>query len=308
MLRSDVIRRVQQAIGETTDQDTPIDDWIDDAIAEIYAESDWPWKYDSTIVVAKGAIQDLTADWTVGGVALTNLTNEPATQALANNYVEGLIQLAEGHVYEIESWVLGGTMTVTPAIIEATAVAGATTIIGHDVVRLPSTLETVMNVTDNEQPLNMSRRKVPHNRFYPDPFSVIQTLAYEWGTNGVDSNGVVRLVIWPPIDTDRNYMIHYRKKPVFPTADGDDLEAVTGIPAQFHRAIVAYAIYEAKKDEYERPDQNGEYLDYQRWIIRMKKFAKSDAGKIYVLQSRTRQPMYRHQVTLPSDLQVTEGT
>lgn len=281
--------RVRDSLGEPVDLDDEILRWIIDALSEIHASSRWPWDQDTITQLARGVLTDVDGDFTKGGTQLTNLTNQP-TQEVATDYVGGLVRLSSGgNIYEITSWNTAvGIMQVATEIVDPTA-TGSSLTIGADLITLNTDIESVQIVQDQEQPRNLQHRRQTWTRFYPDPFALLGSRPVAWDTKGVDAAGDVQMRLFPMPSEDRIYYITYHARPSLPdsgTADSVEIEALTGIPKRFHKIIVARAIYEAKKFDFERQDQIPELAEFLDGIGRMKKYADTSAGRLYILQSR----------------------
>ena len=297
MQLGDIKSRVRTSLAEPSDLDAEILEWIQDALLEIHSEGRWPWDMKDGTVLSRGVLTTVTGTWDPAaghGAAADQIVvvaNEPV-QAIADDYVGGLIRLSgAGNTYVISTWdVATNLITIEPGttgIIDAAETAG-TMEIAEDLISLPSNVASVDTVVDhlNFRPLN--NRREAWARFWPDPFTFLGSEPVDWGTLGVDSSGNILMRLFPLPDADKIYYLLYHARPTVPvtaTADTVEMEALTGIPQQFHKVIVARAIYESKKAEFERVTQIPEFGEFKDGIARMKKYAKSSHGKIEVLQS-----------------------
>ena len=280
--------RVQDAIGaSSTELTSQIATFVTDAIRDIHSAGRWPWDLRTEMFTVRGAITG-TATWTKGAdpAEVTLVTGNPATAALAAEYVGGLIKLTD-NIYEIDAWNQGtGVLTVDPAVIDASGTAADVTII-QDMVALASDVETVLEITDMAYPrVLFGRVGTQRKRFWPDPFQVIGAHPYEWWVRGVDASGNIELVLYPPPDADRMYQIQYWRRVQLPTSDGEELEAITGIPERFHPVIVAGGKYRAFEFEFENEGVKASaQSEFYSGISRLRNFSRQDAGAIRRLRS-----------------------
>jgi len=278
--------RVQDAIGaSSTELASQIGTFVSDIIRDIHASGRWPWDRRSEMFTARGAITG-TATWTKGATTVTLNTGNVATQALADEYVSGLIKLST-NIYEIDGWVQStGVLTVSPAILDASGTTASVTII-QDMVSMPTDVETVIEVVDMAYPRVLGARAGNlRKRLWPDPFLVIGAYPYEWWTRGVNSAGDIELILYPPPNEDRMYQVEYWRRVQLPTVDGDELEVVTGIPERFHPVIVAGGKYRAFEFEFENEGvKAAAQAEFLTGLSRLRNFSRPDAGAIRQLRS-----------------------
>lgn len=302
----EVKQRVLDSLGALSGEiDAQVVNFVQDSLRDIHAHTFWPWDRDTATFTSRGDIV-ATATWTQGQSAIVLDTGNVSTQARADEYVGGLVQLAGSNVYEVATYdQASSTITLDSEIIDASQSAAAVIII-QDTIVLPAAVETVIDVVDFLFPRVLG--KVAGNlrqRRWPNPFEVIGAIPYEWYTRGVDAGGNVRLVLYPPPDEDRKYTVEYWRRPVFPTADSDEMEAVTGIPERFHPVIVAGAKYRAYEFEFENDSVKGAALmEFKNGLSRMMENGASDAGAMRVLKSgrvKVRNPFGRQTSYWPTD-------
>ena len=269
------------------DIDTPVLNFINDAIRDIHAAGRWPWDRRGTTFTTRGDIAG-TATWVQGALTVAISTGNPATQALANEYIRGLIKLAGANVYEITAWDQStSTITLASEILEASTGGTPTAFqVIQDMVTLPATVESVIDVIDHLFPRVLAKHVERWQRLWPDPFLVIGGLPDRWWAKGVDATGNVEIVLYPPPDTNRVYMVDFWRRPAFPTNDADDLAAVTGIPERFQPTIIAGAKYRAFEFEFETDTvKAAAYGEFQRGLANMRAYGRTDSGIQRVLRS-----------------------
>lgn len=302
----DVKQRVRDSLGAISGEiDTQVANFIEDAIRDIHAHSRWVWDRDRLTFTARADVVG-TGTWTRGTTSITLDTGNVASQSLADEYVGGLIKLNGANIYEISAWNQStGVITTDSEIIDADGSATALQII-QDTVTLDSDVDSVIDVTDYLFPRILAKRTGhTKRRYWPDPFQEIGALPYEWWTRGVDSAGDVRLMIYPPPDADRTYELEYWKRPRFPSSDGDEMEAATGIPEKFHPVIVDGAKFYAFEFEFENEATKATaFAKFSRGLDRMRENSRLNAGAPRVLRSdraRVRDPFGRQTEYWPTD-------
>jgi len=290
----DMKDRVRQSLGAASDELTSeVLRFIIDSLLDIDKAGRWPWNRSTETVTARGRLS-FNATWTK---ATTTVTTDGdvtgvASQADADLYVGGLIQLNGSNIYEISAWTYASgndTITVTPAIIDATASAATACLAIQDNLTLPLTVSSVKSVTD----MLLPRQLVPqpsenHSRFWPNPFELLGAWPERWFTRG-SSSGAVELVLFPPASEDRVYFIDYYQTPTLPTSstlDAIEMDALTGIPEKFHSVVVAGAIAKALQFDYENIEQVGMWkAEFQLGLRDMRKYARTDVGKVHAMGS-----------------------
>lgn len=303
----EVKQRVRDALGAISGEiDTQVANFIEDAIRDIHAHARWPWDRDALTFTTRGAIVDATATWTVGTTSVVLDTGNVASQSLANEYLNGLIKLNGANVYEISAWDQAtATLTLDSEIIDASGTAAGAQIV-QDMITLPSSVESVIDVIDYLFPRTL-RKKTGHTRqrFWPDPFVAIGGLPFEWWIRGVDSAGDVRMVLYPPPSEDRTYQLEFWKRPSFPASDADEIESVTGIPERFHPVLVAGAKYKAYEFEFENDGVKAHaFAEFARGLANMMETGRPNAGAIRRLKSarvNRRDPFAPQDTFWPSD-------
>ncbi len=293
MLRSDVKARARDSAGlASTELDDELNRMVDDTLLEMHRHSNWPWNDADTNVTIRGDAV-MTCTWALAATVVTTVSGEPAA-GLLPEYVGGMIQLNGANTYKITSWA-AGTIGISAEIIDATQAAATAAIAIQDVITMPSSVESVEEVIDQLTPRKLrDTSEKRRNRLYPNPFNHIGVDPAEWWTYGSDAAGNVELVIFPPATSDRNLRITYRQTPTLPTADNDDLLVVTGIPVKFHPVITAGLKYRMYQFEFENQATMGAaLLEYREGLADMKKWAKTDAGKVHALKTRHSRPLTR---------------
>ena len=287
---SDIKDRVMQAMGAVSGElDTEVENFCKDALADIHGEGWWPWNRRSVSITAK-KLQSGACTYSQGATTITVATTGlVADQDEADLYAGGLIQLEGGNTYTVVSYTFSTKVVVVDSTIvdaDAAADSGAYEL-AQDQLELPVAVESVVAVHDVLQDFTL--RAVPtirRRRLWPDPFRVTGTRPDEWWVGGVNSSGNLVLSLYPFPDADRNYVVDYWKKLAVPSADGDELEDITGIPTRFHPVIVARGKEKAfefeDESEIKRAHAAAEYL---RGVKKMKSFAKLNAGAMRQLHS-----------------------
>ena len=302
----EVKQRVRDSLGAVTGEiDTQVAAFVEDSLRDIHGHTQWPWDRDTLMFTSRADIVG-TATWTRGTSTITLNTGNVASQSLADEYVGGLIKLAGANIYEIVSYTqASSTITVDSEIIDADGAAAQCQII-QDVITLPAAVESVIDIVDYLYPRVLG--KIAGNlrqRRWPDPFEVIGAIPYEWYARGVDGSGNVRVVLYPPPDEDRQYQCEYWRRPVLPTQDSDEIEAITGIPERFHPVVVAGAKYRAYEFEFENDSVKGAaMMEFQRGLSRMMENGRPDHGTMRILKSnriKTRSPFGRQTEYWPTD-------
>jgi len=301
-----VKERVRDSLGAISGEiDTQVLNFIDDAIRDIHGAGRWPWDLDSGTFTSRADIVGTTT-WTKGATTTVLDTGNVASQALADEYVGGLIKLAGANVYEVTAYVQStSTLTLDSEIIDASGTASAFQFI-QDKVTLGSDVESVIDVVDYLFPQVLGKRDGhTRQRLWPDPFVVIGGIPGEWWARGVDASGNVEIILYPPPDEDRAYAIEYWRRPRFTATDGDEMEAATGIPERFHPVIVAGAKYRAYEFEFEQDSVKAmAFGEFQRGLDNMRQFGRHNAGVARRLGSdrrRSRNPFGRQDSYWPTD-------
>jgi len=282
----DIKTRVSDAIGgnDGTDLVPEIARWVLDAITDVHSVTQWPWDKKQTTIRIRASVTG-TATWTLDDLSIVLDTGNVATQALADEYTNGLI-LMGGEVYTVDSYTQA-TSTIVPSAPTVTAGTALAFTMIQDLHTLDATVESVVEVVDlkNNRRLRAIGPNARH-RMYPDPFDSLGAQPQDWWVRGVDDLGNVELGVYPPASVDTLLLVEYYRRPVLPSADGDNIEAITGIPDRFHPVIVARA--KSKAFEFER--ENGDVraradFEYDQGIRRMKALADADTGRLLQAES-----------------------
>lgn len=279
-------QKIRESIGAATGElDDEIEGWATDAIEDIWAEVPRaPWNLKSGTFLARGRLAG-TATWTLGQDSIVLNTSGVATQVLADEFVNGLINI--GNHYVVTSYHQPSqTVRTATEIIDASGAASAYTFI-QDMNTLPAVVDQVFTVRDLLQPrpitmLNGNQRR----RLWPDPFLSIGADPREAWVRGVDEFGRRELGLYPPPSADRVYFFEFYRGAALPTKDEDELEHITGIPRHFHPVITARG--KIKAFEFERESGQPRALVDFEWangIKNMRKFRGANAGALRQVES-----------------------
>ncbi|MFQ5380016.1 MAG: hypothetical protein ACE5EF_00125 [Dehalococcoidia bacterium] len=284
------------AIGAVAGElDAEIIDFCQNAILDIHAEGRWPWDRDSVSIRAEKLISG-TCTYSQGATTVTLDTGGVSSQATADLYDHGLIQLEGGSTYTISAYSQATqSVTVDTTIVDASKAAAAGTYeMIQETIELPSNVEAVIELRDQLDSVVL--REIPRDkrsRLFPDPFDR-GTLPTHWWIRGVSPSGNLLLAVYPPPAVDRAYQVEFWRRPVLPTVGTQELEAVTGIPARFHPVVVARA--KAKAFEFEDAGDTKRALaeaEYITGIQRMKRYSRASVGGTRQrMSTRTRRPFW----------------